>query len=77
MVNGATAAVLSMRKMQAFANAANLLATIAYLVVTILLLQLFSPVNQRVSLVAAFFSFLGCIASLIDVQLLLLRHIEG
>lgn len=56
-----------MRKMQAFANAANLLATIAYVVVTILLFQLFRPVNKRVSLVAAFFSFLGCIASLIDM----------
>ena len=53
--------------MRAFANAANLLATIAYVVVTILLFQLFRPVNKRVSLVAAFFSFLGCIASLIDM----------
>lgn len=67
IVTGATAAVFSMRKMQAFANAASLLATIAYVVVTILLFQLFRPVNRPVSLVAGVFSFLGCIASVIDM----------
>lgn len=67
IVTGATAAVLSMRKMQAFGNTANLLATIAYAVVTVLLFQLFRPVSKRISLVAAFCSFLGCIAAFIDM----------
>jgi hypothetical protein len=67
IVIGATAAVLSMRKTQAFGNTANLLATIAYVVVTILLFQPFRPVRKRVSLVAAFCSFLGCIAAFIDM----------
>ena len=56
-----------MRKMQAFGNIANLLATIAYAVVTVLLFQLFRPVSKRISLVAAFCSFLGCIAAFIDM----------
>ena len=55
-----------MRKMQAVASTFNLLATVAYIVVTILLFQLFRPVSKRVSLVAALFSFLGCITALID-----------
>lgn len=67
IVTGATAAVLSMRKMQALGNTANLLATIAYAVVTVLLFQLFRPVSKRISLVAAFCSFLGCIAAFIDM----------
>lgn len=67
IVTGSIAAVLPMRKMQTLASTANLLATIAYVVVTILLFQLFKPVNKRVSLVAALFSFLGCLAAFIDV----------
>ena len=39
---------------------ANLIATAWYIVVTILFYQLFMPVNKRLSLVAAFFSFVGC-----------------
>ena len=67
IVTGATAAVWSMRKMQAVASTFNLLATVAYVFVTILLFQLFRPVSRRVSLVAALFSSLGCIAALIDI----------
>jgi hypothetical protein len=66
IVTGATAAVWSMRKVHAVANTFNLLATVAYVFVTILLFQLFRPVSRRVSLVAALFSFVGCIAALID-----------
>lgn len=67
IVTGSIVAVLSMRKMQALANTANVLATIAYIVVTILLFHLFRPVNKRVSLVAALFSFLGCLAAFTDI----------
>jgi len=62
--------------MQALSNAANLVAAIAYVIVTVLLFQIFRPVNERVSLVAALFSFLGCISSLIDIFGQLPQHIS-
>jgi hypothetical protein len=67
IVTGATAAVWSMRKLQAAASIANLLATIAYIAVTVLLFRLFRPVSKPVSLVAALFSLIGCMASLLDM----------
>ena len=41
--------------------AANLIATAAYLAVTVLFYQIFKPVNRNLSLLAAFFSLLGII----------------
>src|ERR1700751_1145895 len=76
IVTGATAAVMSMRKLSTFADISNLVATIAYIVVTILLFQLFRPVNERVSLIASLFSFLGCTASLLDMFGLLPNYIS-
>jgi hypothetical protein len=49
-----------MRKTQAFANTANLLATMAYVVVITVLFQPFRPVSKRVSLVAAFGKGTSC-----------------
>lgn len=43
------------------APAANLIATACYIVVTALLYELFKPVSRGVSLVAAFFSLVGCV----------------
>jgi hypothetical protein len=43
--------------------AANVIATIAYLVATILVYYLLAPANRRVSLLAAFFSLIGCALS--------------
>ena len=40
--------------------AGNLLGSASYVVVTAMLYRLFAPVNQTVSLVAAFFSLVGC-----------------
>jgi uncharacterized protein DUF4386 len=40
--------------------AADLIATASYVVVTALFYDLFKPVNRRVSLLAAFFSIVGC-----------------
>jgi hypothetical protein len=40
--------------------AANLIATAAYVAVTLLFYDLFKPVSQRVSPLAAFFGLLGC-----------------
>lgn len=76
IVTGATAAVISMRKLPTFANISNVVATIAYVVVTILLFQLFRPVNARVSLVASLFSLLGCAASLLDMFGLLPNYVS-
>ena len=76
IVTGATAAVLSMRNLQGFADITNAIATIVYIVVTILLLKLFRPVSGRVSLIASLFSFLGCIASFIDMFGRLPKHIS-
>ena len=42
--------------------AADLFAIVSYVVVTALLYELFKPVNRSVSLVAAFFSLVGCAA---------------
>lgn len=41
--------------------AANLIATAAYLGVTLLFYDLFKPVSQRLSLLAAIFSLFGCV----------------
>src|SRR5205814_577280 len=40
--------------------AANLIATVCYIVVTLLFYVLFKPVNKSISLLAAFFGLLGC-----------------
>jgi Domain of unknown function (DUF4386) len=41
-------------------TAGNLIATVCYLVATLLVYELLKPVNRTVSLIAAFFSLLGC-----------------
>lgn len=43
-----------------FLSAANLLATASYIAVTALFYVLFKPVDKTISLVAAFFSLVGC-----------------
>jgi hypothetical protein len=45
--------------------AANLIATLSYVVVTILFYDLFKPVNRTISLLAACFSLAGCAASIL------------
>jgi hypothetical protein len=40
--------------------AANLIATVCYVIVTVLFYELFKPVNSRLALLAAFFSLMGC-----------------
>ena len=64
VVNGnaaATAAnILSNESAFRIGTAGNLIATIGYLLATILVYELLKPVNRTVSLVAAVFSLLGC-----------------
>jgi hypothetical protein len=58
---GATAAnIMGNESLYRFAFAANLIATICYLVATLLVYVLLRPVNRYLSLLAAFFSLIGC-----------------
>jgi len=54
-----------------FGLAANLIATAFYIVVTALFYELFKPVNRSVSLLAAFFSLVGCATGSVSLLLLL------
>ena len=59
IVTGAFAAVF-VGKLGSLSDAANLLATACYLVVTVLFYYLFRVVSHRISLLAAIFSLVGC-----------------
>jgi uncharacterized protein DUF4386 len=61
IITGALAVVFSSRKEAVYSDAANLVATACYVVVTVLFYTLFKPVNRNVSLLAALFSLAGCI----------------
>ena len=49
------------RKLIAYGNATNLIATGCYVVLTLLFYGLFKPVNRSLSLLAALFSLAGCV----------------
>ena len=55
------AEILLGRKLVAYGNATNLIATACYVVLTVLFYRLFKPVNKSLSLVAALFSLAGCV----------------
>jgi hypothetical protein len=59
-VTGAFAAFADGR-LAAYGDAANLVASLCYVAVTVLFYDLFRPVSQRVSLVAALVGFAGCV----------------
>jgi hypothetical protein len=46
-------------------SAANIVAPLCYVVVTLLLYDLLKPVNRNLSLLAAFFGLAGCVVSLL------------
>jgi hypothetical protein len=46
---------------------ANLIATAAYIGVTLLFYDLFRPVSQSISMLAAFFSIIGCVNGTLEV----------
>jgi len=60
IVTGGLAYYLNGRKLNVYGDVANGFATAAYLVVTLLFFEIFKPVNRSVSLLAAFFSIVGC-----------------
>jgi hypothetical protein len=49
------------RKLVAYGNATNLIATGCYVVLTLLFYAMFKPVNRSLSLLAALFSLAGCV----------------
>jgi hypothetical protein len=49
------------RKLVAYGNAANLIATGLYIALTLLFFGMFKPVNRYLSLIAALFSLAGCV----------------
>ncbi len=49
-------------------SAVNTVATLCYIVVTLLLYQLLKPVNKSISLVAASFGLAGCAVSLLHIS---------
>jgi hypothetical protein len=60
-VGGVFALVFGRRPGVVYFYAANLLATAAYIAVTLLFYNLFKPVNRSISLLAAFFSLAGLV----------------
>jgi hypothetical protein len=57
------------RKLVFYSNAANLIATAFYLVLTLLFYGMFKPVNKNLSLLAVLFSLAGCIVMTLDLFL--------
>ncbi len=60
IISGSLALVFIRRKLVLYADAANLTATVSYVIVTLLFYSIFKPANSRVSLAAAILSLLGC-----------------
>ena len=55
------AEILVGRKLVAYGNAINLIATGWYVILTLLFYAMFKPVNRSLSLIAALFSLAGCV----------------
>jgi hypothetical protein len=55
------------RKLDTLGDTVNLIAYGLYILLTLLFYFLFKPVNRSLSLVAAFFSLVGCAASILDL----------
>jgi hypothetical protein len=60
IVSGSLALVFIRRKLAFYADAANLTATVSYVIVVVLFYSIFKPANRRVSLLAASFGLVGC-----------------
>jgi hypothetical protein len=55
------------RKLLAYGNGANLIATAFYCFLTLLFYGLFRPVNRMISFIAALFSLVGCVLMTLDL----------
>lgn len=65
IITGAFTAFVS-GKMVVYSEAVNLVASACYVVVTLLFYVLFKPVDASFSLIAAVFSFVGCVLGALD-----------
>src|SRR5690349_20788575 len=62
----AIASVLLTGRLAVYGNAANLVSTACYVVVTLLFYFMFKPVSGRLSLIAAIVSLAGCALTFLD-----------
>jgi len=60
IISGSLALFFIRRKLALCADAANLAATVSYVIVTVLFYYIFRPAGRRVSLLAAILSLVGC-----------------
>jgi hypothetical protein len=60
ILTGAFALVFVGRGLIVYGDAANLIAASSYIIVTLLFYDIFKPVNRSLSLLAVFFSLVGC-----------------
>ena len=60
IIAGGLAYYFTSHKLTVYGEVANNLATAAYIVVTFLFFEIFKPVHRGLSLLAAFFSIVGC-----------------
>jgi Domain of unknown function (DUF4386) len=60
IITGSLALVFYGRKLAVYGNAAILISTACYVAVTLLFFKIFKPVDSKLSLLAAFFSLVGC-----------------
>jgi hypothetical protein len=75
ILTGGFAAFVSGRPRLSFA--ANLLATACYVAVTLVFYDMFKPVNRSLSLLAAFFSFVGSAIGILSLLHLATLHINN
>ena len=66
IASGSLALLFIGRKLALCASAANLTATVSYVIVTVLFYSIFKPANRRVSVLAAIFSLVGCVVGAIS-----------
>lgn len=66
IISGSLALVFIGRKLEPYALAANLSATISYVIVTVVFYHIFKPANRGVSLLAAISSLMGCTVSALN-----------
>ena len=59
-LTGGAALAFVNRGLVVYGNAANLISRASYIAVTLLFYEIFKPVNRSLSLLAAFFSLVGC-----------------
>jgi Domain of unknown function (DUF4386) len=65
ILTAASALAFDSRGLQNYSDSAIFIATLCYLVVTLLFYSLFKPVNKKLSLLAACFSLAGCIPGML------------